>query len=119
MWKDDKRLIRGFVRSIRRLADGREASVGDAYRTVVVDGFVSPLRKAKFRDSIVTGRLWMLFRMRQIEHTPDAAYEAARQTLLLEGIEDVRNPTAACLRSTRNWTPKPARSASSPRPPPT
>ena len=38
MWKDDKRLIRGFVRSIRRLADGREASVGDAYRTVVVDG---------------------------------------------------------------------------------
>jgi len=97
MWKDDKRLIRGFVRSIGRLAGGRAASVGDAYRAQIVRRFVSPLRKAKYRDSIVTGRLWMLFRVRQLERTPDQAYVAARQTLLLEGIEDVRNPYGRLL----------------------
>jgi len=84
-------LERGFVRTIRRLAAGQKAAPGDAYRTAILSGFISPLKKDKLRDSKVTDRGWMLFRIKQMEDTPDQAYEEARGTLQLENIDDARN----------------------------
>lgn len=85
------RLLRGFVRTIRRLAAGQAAAPGDAYRAAIVAGFVSPLKRDKARDSKITDRGWMLFRIRQLEDTPQQAYEEARATLQLENIDDARN----------------------------
>jgi hypothetical protein len=97
MWRRDQALIRGFVRDVGRIALGRDAAVGDAYRRVIVNAFASPLKKLKFRSSIVSQQLWMLWRIRELEDTPDDVYEDARQTILLQGIDDVRNPYARLL----------------------
>jgi hypothetical protein len=92
-------LERGFVRTVRRLAAGQQAAPGDAYRTAILSGFVSPLKKdkKKTRPGIVDERGWMLFRIRQIEQTPQEAYDAARATLQLENIDDSRNPYTGAL----------------------
>jgi hypothetical protein len=92
-------LERGFVRTVRRLAAGQPAAPGDAYRTAIVSGFISPLKKdkQKTRAGRVDERGWMLFRIRQIEHTPPEAYDAARATLQLENIDDSRNPYTGAL----------------------
>ncbi len=90
-------LERGLVRTIRRLAAGQPAAPGDAYRTAIASGFISPLKKRKTREAMVAERAWMLFRIRQIERTPPEAYEAARGTLQLENIDDARNPYSGAL----------------------
>jgi hypothetical protein len=39
----------------------------------------------------------MLFRIRQLEHTPQEVYDEARATLQLENIDDARNPYTGAL----------------------
>lgn len=90
-------LERGFVRTISRLAAGQQAAPGDAYRTAILAGFLSPLKKTKRRPNIVGERAWMLFRIKQIERTPQQAYDEARLTLQLENIDDNRNAYTAAL----------------------
>jgi hypothetical protein len=92
-------LERGFVRTVRRLAGGQDAAPGDAYRTAIVSGFISPLKKdkKKTRAGMVDERGWMLFRISQIEQTPPEAYDAARAELQLENIDDARNAYTGAL----------------------
>jgi hypothetical protein len=92
-------LERGFVRTVRRLAAGQPAAPGDAYRTAILSGFFSPLKKdkQKRRPGEIEERAWMLFRIRQLEHTPDESYDEARATLQLENIDDARNPYTGAL----------------------
>jgi hypothetical protein len=92
LWTRDKALARAFVRAIGRVARGDEASVGDPYRATILSAFMSPLEQYRYGEGRLTEQLWMLFRIRQLEETPEEAYRDARLTLLLQGIDDVRNP---------------------------
>lgn len=95
--QDGARIIRSLVSGIGRLAEAgevgpRSPSVGDGYREAIVDGFVSPLDEDdKEVVNKVPYRGWMLYRIKQLEETPDDVYSAARQTLMLELVADERN----------------------------
>lgn len=90
-----ERIIDSLAGDISKIADDQEVTadspfVGDAYRKAILAGFVSPLSKptANELQYQVSFRAWMLWRIREIEDTPDEAYEDARNTLMLEVITD-------------------------------
>jgi hypothetical protein len=91
-----KPVERGLTRDLKRLqrvqaVNAKTPSVGDVYRRGIVHAFLSPLRQSKRRTAIVTGQLWRLFRLAQVEDVPRDVYENARQTILLQGIDDPAN----------------------------
>lgn len=57
--------------------------VGDVYRQLLVDGYI-PYGDPAQSDGRVADRLWMLWRVRELEKTPDAAYDVARAALVEE-----------------------------------
>lgn len=62
----------------------RVPSIADPYRTILIDEYI-PIgtENSNARSAVI--RLWMLWRIRELEKTPDTAYEAAR-TMLLEEV---------------------------------
>lgn len=65
-------------------------SLGDPYRQVLLDGYL-PWGDAAEGQEHTAGRLWMLWRIRELEQTSDSAYAAARAALTEElnrAVED-------------------------------
>lgn len=59
------------------------AFAGDPYRALLLQGYLPWGDPGQGVEQTVN-RLWMLWRIRELEHTPDTAYEAARAALLEE-----------------------------------
>lgn len=57
--------------------------LAEPYRQVLLDGYLPWGDKAESRTHTM-GRLWMLWRIRELEKTPDDAYTAARAAILEE-----------------------------------
>jgi len=102
-----RELVRGIVELAEEGAvDAESPSVGDAYRKAILEGFLPPTEKERYRLAIIAYRAWMLDRIRELERTPNEAYRAARDTLMAELTDgDPRNPynrllaAFACFRS--------------------
>ena len=58
-------------------------AIGDPYRQVLLDGYL-PWEEPAEKPEYTVDRLWMLWHIRELEKTPDAAYSAARVALLEE-----------------------------------
>lgn len=59
------------------------ASIGDPYRQALIDGYLPWGDPAETQER-TADRLWLLWRIRELESTPDAAYAQARSAVLEE-----------------------------------
>lgn len=58
-------------------------ALGDPYRQALLDGYL-PWGDTAESQAYTANRLWLLWHIRELEDTPDAAYSAARSALLEE-----------------------------------
>lgn len=77
----------GFSTSTDPSADSNASpklpAIGDPYRQVLLDGYL-PWGDPAQNSAYTADRLWLLWHIRELEETPDAAYAAARAALMEE-----------------------------------
>lgn len=72
-------------------------ALGDPYRAVLLEGFL-PWGDSEATEEYTANRLWALWRIRELEETPDDAYLTARTTLMEELNRSVKEGTAQDFR---------------------
>ena len=65
--------------------------VGDLYRAEIVRDIAPAANATTKRTRILTEQLWRLWRLRELEDTPEEVYQGARDSLVLQQVGDARS----------------------------
>ena len=96
-------LAEDFALELATVVEAADASapelphLGDPYREVLLGGYL-PWGDPEATQDHTANRLWALWRIRELEKTPDAAYLTARSTILEELNRGVEEGTAQDFR---------------------
>jgi hypothetical protein len=92
------RVLPRYVRRLAALPDGSGAlpddapTVADFYRTEILSEVRPVQKRTERRVGTVTDQLYLLWRIKELEDTPEDVYETARGLLVMQVSEDARSP---------------------------